>query len=866
MSKREPCPPSIWAEEEAHLGTLQRHLRTIVQGNKNRAQEAQKHLKAGHFEDQDAWVMHSSLHALRKKSYDSADRCTELIQNPYFGRIDVSDDEATDECFYLCKDDPPAADEQNGLPFRLLPFKYATGAPFVDMLIDRWYKKSTETFEVNGCRYHFKVRRQISVENAILSDVIPEYPLPDGEDDGLTDLFLKKLLRERRKRGQLTDIIATIQRDQFEIIRTDIKKNMIVQGCAGSGKTQILLHRLYYLRDLLKERDWQNVKIITPNKLFGAYSYDELHMLRLSEVEQLSLAEYYRSALFAYDPRFKSRQYDFVLTDESLPDAFLAEVYSDMTRHSIQEAIETSIRDTLNAACALADLERQPPSRDFLQKIVGILGEMHERQSKIEAKLAQGEEYPAHEKGLAQAEKALADLQRQRTAILESVEAQTEAFKKFNSSCKLVEEAAQETRRVERTMASWVDAQRRLIAQFELDYAHTANDQERYVALYRFVSAENELSMFLAGRGRRFKELADETAIFEAIFLDEEKALLRLTGSRSANSYRKRAEEKLDRMRARLTEIDEMTELRRADAMEHRAWIEHALREQGMLPPDFAEANRAREIEGMYHLLSRFESTIFEQHVWRVLESVKQRHGVKTTAQKPAGEEKTENYRILYQADLMYYTTIYCSLYGNSGIPSCKLLCVDEGQDLRPADYELLTRLLPSVVLNIFGDTQQVLHADCGISDWRSVPVAATIHRLNTNYRNSGRIVEFCNQNFQTHMDSLGLDGEEVARLSGNDPLGLRSWLDKRKNRCAVIVKDRAAFEKFSALDAMRGMDFEYLDSEATGPSSDKVNVYSIHAAKGLEYPSAMVLTQGMTRNQKYVACTRAMSELAYCE
>ena len=51
--------------------------------------------------------------------------------------------------------------------------------------------------------------------------------------------------------AQLKDIVATIQAEQNTVIRADIRKNLIVQGVAGSGKTTVALHRVAYLADTL---------------------------------------------------------------------------------------------------------------------------------------------------------------------------------------------------------------------------------------------------------------------------------------------------------------------------------------------------------------------------------------------------------------------------------------------------------------------------------------------------------------------------------------------------------------------------------------------------------------------------------------
>jgi len=45
----------------------------------------------------------------------------------------------------------------------------------------------------------------------------------------------------------LGEIIATIQKEQNQIIRDTPWHNVVVQGVAGSGKTTVAMHRISYI-------------------------------------------------------------------------------------------------------------------------------------------------------------------------------------------------------------------------------------------------------------------------------------------------------------------------------------------------------------------------------------------------------------------------------------------------------------------------------------------------------------------------------------------------------------------------------------------------------------------------------------------
>ena len=68
------------------------------------------------------------------------------------------------------------------------------------------------------------------------------------------------------------DIVATIQREQDEIIRSPLPGLLIVQGGPGTGKTAVALHRAAYL--LYTHRfplERQGVLVVGPNPLFLRY-------------------------------------------------------------------------------------------------------------------------------------------------------------------------------------------------------------------------------------------------------------------------------------------------------------------------------------------------------------------------------------------------------------------------------------------------------------------------------------------------------------------------------------------------------------------------------------------------------------------
>ncbi len=114
---------------------------------------------------------------------------------------------------------------------------------------------------------------------------------------------------EEGRTGQLGDIVATIQAEQDEIIRSSHAGVLVVQGGPGTGKTVVALHRAAYL--LYTHRfplEDQGVLVIGPNRLFLRYIGRVLPSLGEAGVEQVILADLVPDVTFgrAVDPQLTS--------------------------------------------------------------------------------------------------------------------------------------------------------------------------------------------------------------------------------------------------------------------------------------------------------------------------------------------------------------------------------------------------------------------------------------------------------------------------------------------------------------------------------------------------------------------------------
>lgn len=124
-----------------------------------------------------------------------------------------------------------------------------------------------------------KIKRQIVIEDGKLVDVLDTSLVSNDE---LLQPYLSVNADNKMK-----TIIASIQKEQNEIIRRPISENIIVQGVAGSGKTSVALHRIAYLVfNLEKKINSSQFLVIGPNQYFLNYISSILPELETEPVEQ----------------------------------------------------------------------------------------------------------------------------------------------------------------------------------------------------------------------------------------------------------------------------------------------------------------------------------------------------------------------------------------------------------------------------------------------------------------------------------------------------------------------------------------------------------------------------------------------------
>lgn len=239
----------------------------------------------------------------------------DVNESPYFARIDFIEKRRDKESFYIGKigltDD--RKEEEKVIDWR---------APIADLYYSGTEGKASYEGPYGIIEGELSLKRKFIIKNKKLINAFDEganqiiLKTLEGSEEGeaLQDEFLKITLEESANK-KLKDIVATIQKEQNDIIRSEKNKALIVQGSAGSGKTTVALHRLAYLLYKYKNKILpEEVLVLAPNKLFLDYISEVLPNLGSGKVAQKTFEELSKEILnFKEDIYSKDEKLSFVI-------------------------------------------------------------------------------------------------------------------------------------------------------------------------------------------------------------------------------------------------------------------------------------------------------------------------------------------------------------------------------------------------------------------------------------------------------------------------------------------------------------------------------------------------------------------------
>lgn len=240
--------------------------------------------------------------ALGESVINKRKRLTKILAIPYFGRID----------FLEKKENSKVMPTYIGIHTFYDPESRATlihdwRSPVSSMFYDHELGEAGYRSPSGEIKGEISLKRQYRIRGGKMEFMI-ESALTVHDD------ILQKELSSNVD-DKMKNIVATIQREQNQIIRNEDIRTLIIQGVAGSGKTSIALHRIAYLlytfRDSISSKD---ILIISPNKVFSDYISNVLPELGEETVPETSMEQILSGVL---EHKYKYQTY-FGLVNELL--------------------------------------------------------------------------------------------------------------------------------------------------------------------------------------------------------------------------------------------------------------------------------------------------------------------------------------------------------------------------------------------------------------------------------------------------------------------------------------------------------------------------------------------------------------------
>jgi hypothetical protein len=198
--------------------------------------------------------------------------------------------------------------------------------------------------------YGLELVRDFDIENGIYHGFNDKYAASAAEQessspsvDMITDKRLLAVINTYKAEKRIHDIIATIQKNQYAIITNNPSANIIVNGCAGSGKTMIMFHRLRYLLYNFADIKPENTFLISPFGILNGESDELSEALQLQKTTRLSVDQFYIYIINSYRDVQKEDRIDFnalrLVSNSQVSNNILQRVYSSKCVESYQGII-----------------------------------------------------------------------------------------------------------------------------------------------------------------------------------------------------------------------------------------------------------------------------------------------------------------------------------------------------------------------------------------------------------------------------------------------------------------------------------------------------------------------------------------------
>mgnify|MGYP001345879643 CR=1 FL=1 len=257
-----------------------------------------------------------------KGKYQTLNELQFLSSEPYFSRIDLYNKNIDkDERYYIGKfsyteDTPVVTDWRSKVASVYYRYRY----PQKDVSYD-----TPSGLEVRD----LKLKRTYEIQDG---ELIKYY----NNDLQLDESSIIKEKIEKRTGGVLEDIIQTIQESQLDIIEADPRQICVVQGCVGSGKSTVAIHKLAHIFfNYPKLIHPEKCLMVTKSQILAGYLSTLFPKLGIFDVTYKTLRDLVYNIIFREELKIK---FDF---DEGQDTSFYDKKRIESVQNQVKKVIKS---------------------------------------------------------------------------------------------------------------------------------------------------------------------------------------------------------------------------------------------------------------------------------------------------------------------------------------------------------------------------------------------------------------------------------------------------------------------------------------------------------------------------------------------
>ena len=664
---------------------------------------------------------------------------------------------------------------------------------------------------------------------------------PDAAAKIISDEFLQELL-ERRSTPEFKNIVFSIQKKQGEIIQAPYNRNMIVQGCAGSGKSMIMLHRLpIILYDNPKSLNRSNLYIITPSQMYIDMAENMRHQLEISDIKMGTIEQYFDYCIQKYAGH-KAGEYGKISYHTKLTSEKEKYIYSKKCIEDINSFLDKNCKMDMSflepASQTLSVPLNLPDSEE--NYLLQIRSRALNCQKIINANNVILSQYYAEIRNTLDALDMLGTALRHRKdntirninkAISKEKETISDAQKKLKTYDPVINAQAIENRKIDINESN----DKIEILKSTLDSVY--EDEGYFKNLVNIGEKLQEALIIFEDAKKEFAQNDDDT-INEAV-----NNIGKIIGAYFMISW------DLSKVEDKYSEYQETI----AELLDKAQSCVNILQSENK---KYLEYSYFTEIKNKCDLLIQMNEGIVKNAYAFIMNKI----GIK--------ESDNGKIRALSCSPYLYLQILY-QFQGGPNNAFESFLSIDEAQGIAPEEVRLLYNINDGkTVFNMFGDVYQHIEGTKGIDSWSEYADVLTsdIYEMQENYRNASQITDFCNKQFGMHMSAINTPGKGVHEILSDEEFYnamIAQLVDtQRVGLAAILVGDdkeaRYLLNRFGAYENK----FHDMTIEEFSLHRTRWNIINIDDAKGLEFSTVIVLSGRMSRNEKYIAYTRALDEL----